>query len=34
MTRIVLIVMATTSAALGLLDFLFSKIIEAIIIAA
>ncbi|HZU86679.1 MAG TPA: preprotein translocase subunit SecE [Anaerolineaceae bacterium] len=34
MTRIVLMVMAAMSAALGLLDFIFSKIIEAIIIAA
>jgi preprotein translocase subunit SecE len=34
LTRIVLIVMAAMSAALGLLDFIFSKVIEAIIIAA
>lgn len=34
LTRIVLIVMAAMSAALGLLDFVFSKVIEAIIIAA
>lgn len=34
MTRIVLMVMAVMSAALGLLDFIFSKVIEAIILAA
>lgn len=34
MTRIVLIVMAAMSAGLGLLDFIFSKLIEALIIAA